>query len=122
MAALPETRYTRSGDVHIAYQVLGDGPPDLVFVGGFTNHCEHQWEEPTLAQPLRRLASFRRSLALEALVVLLVGHRVAPVGRLVEVDRDVRHGAVRRASVDVPLPRRDVDDVAGHEHVARSSP
>jgi class 3 adenylate cyclase len=59
-AMMPETRYVKSGDVHIAYQVLGDGPPDLVFVSGFTSHCEHQWEEPTLAQSLRRLASFSR--------------------------------------------------------------
>jgi class 3 adenylate cyclase len=60
MAAIPETRYVKSGDVHIAYQVLGEGPPDLVFVSGFTSHCEHQWEEPTLAQSLRRMASFSR--------------------------------------------------------------
>jgi pimeloyl-ACP methyl ester carboxylesterase len=50
----------KSGEVHIAYQVLGDGPTDLVFVSGFTSHCEYQWEEPTLAQSLRRMASFSR--------------------------------------------------------------
>jgi pimeloyl-ACP methyl ester carboxylesterase len=60
MAATPETQYVKSGEVHIAYQVLGDGPTDLVFVSGFTSHCEHQWEEPTLAQSLRRMASFSR--------------------------------------------------------------
>jgi class 3 adenylate cyclase len=59
-AAIPETRYTKSGDVHIAYQTLGDGPPDLVHVSGFTSHCEHQWEEPALAQSLQRMASFSR--------------------------------------------------------------
>jgi hypothetical protein len=41
MAAIPETRYASTGGVHIAYQTLGDGPPDLVFVAGFTSHCEH---------------------------------------------------------------------------------
>jgi pimeloyl-ACP methyl ester carboxylesterase len=64
-ATIPETRYTKSGDVHIAYQVLGDGPPDLVFVSGFTSHCEHQWEEPTLAQSLRKLASFSRLILMD---------------------------------------------------------
>src|SRR3954449_3796538 len=59
-AAIPETRYARSGDVHIAYQTLGDGPLDLAFVAGFTSHCEHQWDEPELAQSLRQMASFSR--------------------------------------------------------------
>ena len=59
-ASIPETRYVKSGDVHIAYQVLGTGPPDLVFIAGFTSHCEFQWEEPDLAQSLRRMASFSR--------------------------------------------------------------
>ena len=65
MAATPETHYVKSGDVHIAYQMLGDGPPDLVFVSGFTSHCEHQWEEPTLAQSLRKLASFSRLILMD---------------------------------------------------------
>src|SRR5215472_14971404 len=60
MVAMPEVRYAMSGDLHIAYQVLGDGPMDLVFVAGFTSHCEHQWEEPALARSLDRLASFSR--------------------------------------------------------------
>jgi class 3 adenylate cyclase len=59
-ASVPETRYARSGDVHLAYQTLGDGPGDLVFVAGFTSHCEHQWEQPDLARSLRRMASFSR--------------------------------------------------------------
>src|SRR5215469_2454688 len=60
MVAVPEVRYALNGDLHIAYQVLGDGPIDLVFVAGFTSHCEHQWEEPALARCLERLASFSR--------------------------------------------------------------
>jgi pimeloyl-ACP methyl ester carboxylesterase len=60
MDSVPETRYTKSGDVHIAYQVLGDGPLDLVFVPGFVSHLEYQWEEPSSARVLRRLASFAR--------------------------------------------------------------
>ena len=60
MVAVPEVHYAKNGDLHIAYQVLGDGPFDLVFVAGFTSHCEHQWEEPALARSLERLASFSR--------------------------------------------------------------
>jgi len=40
----PETRYALSGDVHIAYQVIGDGPFDLVFVPGFVTHMELRWK------------------------------------------------------------------------------
>ena len=42
----PETQYARSGDVFIAYQVLGDAPLDMVFVPGFVSHLEHFWEAP----------------------------------------------------------------------------
>jgi hypothetical protein len=41
-----KTQYARSGDVHIAYQVLGNGPRDLVFVPGFVSHLEAIWEDP----------------------------------------------------------------------------
>ena len=56
----PETRYAKSGDCHIAYQVVGKGPFDVVFIPGFVSHVEHCWEEPRLAQFFRRLASFAR--------------------------------------------------------------
>jgi pimeloyl-ACP methyl ester carboxylesterase len=56
----PETRYTKSGDVNIAYQVVGDGPLDLVYVPGWISNIELMWEEPSHAQLLRRLASFSR--------------------------------------------------------------
>ena len=56
----PETRYARAGDVHIAYQVVGDGPIDLVLVPWFVTHLEHHWEEPRLARFFERLASFSR--------------------------------------------------------------
>jgi hypothetical protein len=45
----PTTRYARSGDYSIAYQVVGDGPLDLVYVPGFISHVEHAWEDPDLA-------------------------------------------------------------------------
>jgi pimeloyl-ACP methyl ester carboxylesterase len=56
----PETRYARSGDVNIAYQVGGDGPIDLVLVHGFISHLDLDWEEPRMARFLDRLASFSR--------------------------------------------------------------
>lgn len=56
----PETRYTKVGDVHIAYQVTGDGPRDLVIVPGIYTHLEEQWTEPSSARFLERLASFSR--------------------------------------------------------------
>ena len=45
----PETRYARSGDVSIAYQVLGDGPFDLVRIPPFVYHVELAWQIPSLA-------------------------------------------------------------------------
>jgi len=56
----PETKYAKSGDVHIAYQVVGDGPIDLVMVNGWVSHIEYQWENPAWARALLRLASFSR--------------------------------------------------------------
>jgi class 3 adenylate cyclase/pimeloyl-ACP methyl ester carboxylesterase len=56
----PKTRYAASGDVHIAYQVLGEGARDLVLVPGFVSHVEHFWDDPGVARFLRRLASFSR--------------------------------------------------------------
>ncbi len=55
-----ETRYARSGDLHIAYQVVGEGSHDLVLVPPFVSHVECYWEEPTVARFLGRLASFAR--------------------------------------------------------------
>ena len=61
----PQTRFTRSGNVHIAYQVVGDGPLDLVFVPGWVSHVELMWEEPTRASFLERLASFSRLIVFD---------------------------------------------------------
>ena len=56
----PETHYAKSGDVNIAYQVVGGGPRDLVLVPGFVSHLENDWDEPRSAHFLERLASFSR--------------------------------------------------------------
>jgi pimeloyl-ACP methyl ester carboxylesterase len=58
--SLPETHYARSGDVDIAYQTLGNGALDVVFVMGWVSHVEHCWQEPRFAAFLRRLAGFGR--------------------------------------------------------------
>ena len=46
---IPDTRYARSGEVHVAYQVFGAGPIELVVVPGFTSHLEVIWEHPLMA-------------------------------------------------------------------------
>ena len=84
----PETRYVKSGAVHIAYQVLGDGERDIVFVPGVLSHAELAWEDPGTAEFYRRLAG---------------------LGRLILFDkRDT--GLSDRAPGDSPLEER-MDDV-----------
>ncbi len=56
----PQTRYAKSGEVNIAYQVVGEGPVDLVFVPGFVSHLDLQWADPRIARFLEKLASFSR--------------------------------------------------------------
>ena len=57
----PKTQYAKSPDgVSIAYQVVGDGPLDLVWVPGWVSHIEAIWDEPSAARFLERLASFSR--------------------------------------------------------------
>jgi class 3 adenylate cyclase len=61
-ATLPETRYARSGDVHIAYQAFGEGELDVVIVPGFVSHIELIWEHAPAARYLEAIASFARVL------------------------------------------------------------
>jgi pimeloyl-ACP methyl ester carboxylesterase len=61
----PETRYATSGGHHIAYQIVGDGPLDLVFGPPFITHVELFWEEPRAARFLGRLASFSRLIVFD---------------------------------------------------------
>ena len=56
----PQTRYARSGDVNIAYQVHGEGPVDVLLNVGIISHLEHLWEEPGVVRLLDRLAEFSR--------------------------------------------------------------
>lgn len=61
----PETRYARRGDVHIAYQVVGEGPIDLVVVPAAVSHVELQWEDLPSAAGRWRLASFSRLIVFD---------------------------------------------------------
>ena len=83
-----ETHYARSGDVHIAYQTVGDADLDLVLLPGAFSHVEHQWEEPSFARFLHRLASFSR------LIVL-----------------DVRGTGLSDRAADLPTLEEQIDDV-----------
>lgn len=56
----PQTRYARAGDIHIAYQVVGDGPIDLVYVPPQLQQVEHLWNEPHVAAFFERLTRFAR--------------------------------------------------------------
>lgn len=57
---MPTTLYTRSGEYNIAYQVVGDGDLDFLYIPGYVSNVELAWEEPLLARFLERLASFSR--------------------------------------------------------------
>jgi pimeloyl-ACP methyl ester carboxylesterase/DNA-binding NarL/FixJ family response regulator len=61
----PEIRYAKNGDIRIAYQVVGHGPLDLVFVPGFVSNLELHWEDPGYTHLLRRLSAFTRLILLD---------------------------------------------------------
>jgi len=89
MPSVPETRYAKSGDVSIAYQVVGDGPIDLVLVPGFVSHLDIDWDDPAHARFLRRLASFSRLIRFDKRGTGL-SDRMAGVATLEERMDDVR--------------------------------
>ena len=61
----PETSYAHAGDVSIAYQVLGNGPHDVVFVFGWLSHLDFHWTDPSLCQFFRQIASFSRLIVFD---------------------------------------------------------
>ena len=63
--ATPETRYARSGDLSIAYQVMGDGPRDLIYVPGIVSHVEFFHELPGYTEFLQGLARFARVIVFD---------------------------------------------------------
>ena len=64
-SARPETRYAKSGALNIAYQAVGEGPFDLIYVPGWISNVELMWDEPAHAHVLDRLASFSRLIAFD---------------------------------------------------------
>lgn len=62
---LPQTRYARRADVHVAYQVLGEGGIDLVLVSEWFGHLEARWDIPSVDRFLRRLSSFTRLISFD---------------------------------------------------------
>lgn len=85
----PETKYTQSGNIAIAYQVLGAGPVDLLLVPGFVSHLEQAWEDPSYSRFLRRLAGFSRLILFDKRGTGL-SDRVAGIPILEERMDDVR--------------------------------
>ncbi|MDP9490755.1 MAG: adenylate/guanylate cyclase domain-containing protein [Actinomycetota bacterium] len=79
MPSAPETRYAKSGDVNIAYQVVGDGPFDLVYVPGWISNIDLMWDDSAHAHLLRRLSGFSR--------VILFDKRGTGLSDPVSVDR-----------------------------------
>jgi len=86
---VPETRYARSGDIRIAYQVLGSGDLDLVFVPGFISNLDVAWEEPGMARFFSRLAAFSRLIMFDKRGAGL-SDRVAGIASLENRMEDVR--------------------------------
>jgi class 3 adenylate cyclase len=89
MNEIPETKYARSGDVHIAYQVVGDGPFDVIMSPGWISHMDYQWEQPLLAHYLQRPAAFARALLFDKRGTGL-SDRTASVPTLEECVDDIR--------------------------------
>jgi len=82
-------QYARSGDVNIAYQVVGDGPIDLVLTFGWVSHIAHVWDLPAMASFLNRLASFTRLIIYDKRGTGM-SDRVSPLPTLEQRMDDVR--------------------------------
>jgi pimeloyl-ACP methyl ester carboxylesterase len=93
-------RYARSGEVNIAWQAIGDGPVDVVFVMGWVSHLELFWQEPSFARFLRRIASFSR--------LILFDKRGTGLSDRVPLDR-------------LPTLEERMDDVRAVMHAAGST-
>ena len=109
---VPDVRYARSGDVAIAYQVIGSGPPDLVFVRAYASDLLSTWEQPLLVRHVLGMAEFARVLMLDKRGTGL-SDRVREVQTLETRMDDLRavmnHAGIERASFfsgqsGAPLP------------------
>jgi class 3 adenylate cyclase/pimeloyl-ACP methyl ester carboxylesterase len=86
---MPEIRYAKTGDNYVAYQVMGEGPFDLVYVPGFISHLDLQMEHPLSANFFRRLASFSRLIRFDKRGTGL-SDRTGPIPTIEERMDDVR--------------------------------
>jgi pimeloyl-ACP methyl ester carboxylesterase len=97
----PRTQFTKSGKVSVAYQVLGDGPIDLVFAQGWLSNVEYAWESPDYARFFTRLADFSRLIRFDRRGMGMS-------------DRDVEQSTLEERVDDI----RAVMDAAGSERAA----
>jgi class 3 adenylate cyclase/predicted alpha/beta hydrolase len=100
--AVPETRYARAGDVSIAYQVMGDGPINLVMVPGLVSHVEFFHELPGYTDFLRRLATFARVISFDKRGQGLSDRMVGSPGldeRMDDLDAVMATTGVKRAAL-----------------------
>src|SRR3954452_7872991 len=112
MTETPETHYVKSDDLYIAYQVLGDGPFDLLFVPGFVSNVEAAWRSPDQSAFFRRLASFCRLILFdkrgtgmsdEALKILRLSSGCMMFKRyLMRLAANKRHCSVFRKAAQCP--------------------
>ncbi|WP_050932016.1 adenylate/guanylate cyclase domain-containing protein [Aestuariivita boseongensis] len=97
----PKTHYAKAGDIHIAYQVFGDGPIDLLWAQGWATHIEYAWESPDYARFLTKLSRFAR--------VIFFDKRGVGMS-----DRDVGYPTLEERSQDINA----VLDAVGSKKVA----
>jgi hypothetical protein len=115
----PVTRCAKSDDVHIAYQVLGSGPLDVVVVPGFVSHLELDWQNPVTARLRSRLTSFVRVVVFDKRGTGM-SDRVSgpgPAARAAHGRRPCRHGRRRGRAGGAQGPvggRSDGRPLRGH--------
>src|SRR6266545_2857452 len=115
----PETKYARLEGDRIAYQVIGQGPPDLVLTSGAFTHVDMIWEEPTAALFFRRLASFSRLIRLDR-AALMATEQAGPMALFFAGTRPQRTGALILASTTARLVATDDYPIGMPEPVANA--
>jgi hypothetical protein len=101
-ADLPETRYVKSEDGYVAYQVFGRGPYDQLVIGNWASNIEAMWEHPSMARYLDRLGHFGRVICFDKR-----GAGVSdPVAMGARCRRSSTGWTMRASSWMLPAPRR----------------
>lgn len=121
----PQTLYTRSGSVYLAYQTIGAGAVDLLHIGGFISHLEQIWEEPDLARFYRRLGEAARVIVYDKRGVGLSDRIASPativqhvadaqaIIRAAGSERVVIFAASDGAAIAIPLAAQHPEQVSG---------